>query len=171
MKVFNFQLQRFSDDFFSSLGLVHECFTAGVSPKFWGYSLEDQKQLGPKVQGETRIPAKIYEIQLMKVLTPLTIKYRADKRFKDFFFWHLWLKDVEGFSGVYLHVGNWDGDTDACILMGDQANNNMKLAGNDGRIQESADCYTRFYQYLYPELENGNRAFLRIRDENDLLLP
>lgn len=169
MKVYNFQLQRFSDDKFSTLGLIHEVFTAGLLPKFWGYSLEDEHQAGAKVAGDTRVPAKTYEIQLMRTLTPLTDKYRKDKRFINFFVWHLWLKDVEGFTGVYLHVGNWDADTAACILMGDQANNNLKLAGNDGRILESADCYTRFYQYLYPKLESGDKAFIRIRDENDLL--
>jgi len=171
MKIFNFQLQRFSDDGFSTLGLVHECFVAGIRPKFWGYALEDERQTGPKVKGNTRIPAKTYEILLMKALTPLTIKYRADPRFKSFFKWHIWLKDVEGFSGVYMHVGNDDGDTDACILMGDQANNNLKAMGNDGRILESANCYTRFYQYLCPELDRGDKAFIRVRDENDLLLP
>ena len=169
MKVFNFQLQRFSDDGFSTLGLIHEFFTGDRRPTFWGYSLEDEHQAGPKVQGETRIPGgKVYEIQLIKTLTPQTKRYR--ERF-PWFTWHLWLKDVEGFSGVYIHVGNDDGDTEACILMGDQGNNNMAKEGNDGRILSSVDCYSRFYKYLYPKLENGDRAFFRVRDENDLLLP
>jgi len=170
MKVYNFQLQRFSDDFFSTLGLLHECFTAGLTPKFWGFTLEDEHRAGPKVPGDTRIQGgKIYEIQLMKTLTPLTIKYRNDKRFAAFFVWHLWLKDVEGFTGVYLHVGNSDADTEACILLGDQVVSNIK-PGNDGRLLASGDCYTRFYEYLYPKLAGGDRAFLHVRDENDLLL-
>lgn len=171
MKVFNFQLQRYSDDFFSTLGLLHECFTAGVTPKFWGFTLEDENRSGPKVPGDTRIAGgKVYEIQLMRTLTPLTAKYREDSRFKDFFVWHLWLKDVEGFTGIYIHVGNHDGHTDGCILLGDQATTNIK-PGNDGRIGASVDCYTRFYQYLYPKLEAGDRAFLQVRDESDLILP
>lgn len=168
--VFNFQLQRYSDDTFSTLGLIHEIFTAGRKPLFWGYSLEDEHR-DTKVKGDTRIWAGDYEISIMKELTPLTKKYREDKRFKDFFQFHLWIKNVRDFSGVYMHVGCFDRDTEACILMADNANNNQKSTGNDGALSGSADCYTRFYKYLYPKLTAGDRAFLKVRDENDLLLP
>lgn len=169
--VFNFQLQRYSDDSFSTLGLIHEIFTAGRKPFFWGYSLEDEFR-EKKVAGDTRIwGGQTYEIQLMKTVTGLTQKYRDDPRFKDFFTFHLWLSNVKDFTGVYMHVGNIDAHTEACVLMGDSANNNQKTAGNEGKILESVDCYTRFYKYLCPKLAAGDRAFLKVRDEFDLLLP
>jgi hypothetical protein len=105
----------------------------------------------------------------MPDITPLTEKYQRDPRFKDFFKKHLWVKDVDQFVGVYVHVGNFDGDTDACVLMGDTAGNNMKLATNDGKIGESGNCYSRFYKYIYPKLEAGNRAFVQVRNELDLI--
>lgn len=167
--VYNFQLQRYSDDGFSTQGLWLETFTAGKKPLFWGHTLEDEHR-DKKVAGDTRIwGGKVYELAIMRELTPLTEKYRRDPRFKAFFKFHLWIKDVDGFTGVYVHPGNVDSHTEACVLMGDTAGNNMKLATNDGKIGESGDCYSRFYQYLYPKLDAGNRSFLHVRDELDLI--
>ena len=50
----------------------------------------------------------------------------------------LHLKDVPGFEGVMIHVGNTDRDTAGCILVGD-----MAIAS--GELGQSVVAYRRIY--------------------------
>ena len=69
------------------------------------YTLEDKIRPGEvKVYGNTAIPEGRYEIVMYKgphfgIILPL-------------------LKDVPGFTGILIHVGNYAKDTDGCILVG-----------------------------------------------------
>lgn len=178
MKVFNYVLQRFVDDGEATTGIVYSfppvnelpprenglASLAKVKPLFTGFSLEDQYR-EKKVKGDTRIWADLYEIRIRTEETALTTKYRRDPRFRDFFKFHLEICGVRDFIGTYLHVGNTEKDTEGCVLLGDQAAPDP--VGPD-RILKSTDCYVRFYKYLYPELEKGHKAFIRILDEIDL---
>lgn len=146
-------LQRYSDNGESSLGLW---FT---DKKFDGYTLEDEART-VKVAGETRIPAGTYELRLREVITKLTEQYRAKY---PWFIWHIELVGVPGFSAVYVHVGNDDDDTDACILRGDTANNN---AAATGFIGHSGPNFERWYKRMQPHLTAGGKAFVTIRDES-----
>jgi hypothetical protein len=133
-----------------------------------GYTLEDEFR-EVKVMKETRIPAGVYEIVINRAETPLTLKYR--QRYSWFTF-HLMLKDVPGFTGIYFHVGKNDDWTAGCITMGNMVNNNNI---RDGEIPDSVECFRKFYGELYDYLdhkENGkyvNKSFVEIRDENKLL--
>lgn len=153
-------LQRYSDNAESTLGLLMR--REATALRFLGYTLEDEAR-AVKVQGETRIPAGIYDLALRKVVSPLTLAYR--KRFPDWFSWHVQIMAVPGFAYCYLHIGNDDDDTDACVLMGDSTNNNQN---GKGFIGESAKCYTRWYKDIVPRLEAGQRARIEIRDEHRL---
>ena len=155
-------LQRFSDNRDTTLGLLLR-ITDLKKTLFQGYTCEDEYR-EVKVKGETRIPADRYEIVIQTIETPLTIKYR--NRYPNWFINHIMLKDVPNFTGVYFHIGNTDEDTDACILMGDNADNNVIGAG---AIGNSTACFIRFYNDLYPYLAEGGKAFITIRDENKLL--
>lgn len=69
-------------------------------------TLEDQVREGPKVKGETAIPAGEYEILLtwsprFKTILPLLI-------------------DVPGFDGIRIHPGNTADDTEGCLLVGEK---------------------------------------------------
>ena len=154
-------LQRYSDDGESSLGLMFTGFDKAKLP-FAGYTLEDEAR-AVKVAKETRIPAGIYELRLLKVLSPMTERYRA--KFPDWFTWHVQIMNVQNFQYVYIHIGNEEKDTDACVLLGDTANNN---AVADGFIGESTQAYKRWYQQVVPHLEAGGQAFIEIRDEISL---
>jgi hypothetical protein len=166
MEIINFQLLRYSDDGESSLGLLHEIKPVG-NPFLWAFTLEDEKR-EKKIKGETRIWGnKTYELKIREELTPLTAKYRADKRINDFFEFHIEIVGVHDFIGTYIHIGNKDDHTDGCLLLGNKPNNNNF---GDGEIQESVLAYSRWYRYLYPKLkEKTHRSFIKVLDENNLI--
>ncbi|MEM7551716.1 MAG: DUF5675 family protein [Bacteroidota bacterium] len=118
------------------------------------HSLEDEPR-EVKVKGETRIPAGRYEIKERQVLSGLTKKYRA--RF-PWFRWHLELQNVLNFQYVYIHIGNHDGHTDACILTGYQQGN--------WKIWESTQAFKDQYFFIVGALELGERVFITIEDES-----
>lgn len=155
-----FILQRFSDNRESTLGLF---FKVGAMSTFKSFSLEDEFRES-KVSGETRIPAGKYQLVLQKIETPKTIQYRAKY---PWFKYHIMVKDVPGFIGIYIHIGNSDGDTDGCILLGDVCLNNTI---GKGEITSSTAAFKRFYTDVFEFLEKGGVCTLEIRDEKDLKL-
>lgn len=158
----DFILQRFSDNRDSTLGILLKKSSTG-KPLFQAYTLEDEFR-EDKVMKETRVPAMKYEIILQTQVTPKTLQYR--KRY-TWFKHHLMLKDVPNFTGVYIHIGNTDEDTEACILCGDNADNNQI---GPGSISNSTASFKRFYDEVLPFLEvKGNKVFIDIRDEQKLL--
>jgi len=156
----DFILQRFSDNRDSTLGLLLKKTQTGKL-LFQGYILEDEYRQS-KISGETRIPSGKYEIVIQTIETPKTLWYR--KRYK-WFQNHLMLKNVPGFTGIYIHIGNTDEDTDGCLLMGDNADNNVI---GPGSISNSTACFMRFYKEVFDWLEGGNKVFINIRDEGYL---
>lgn len=66
--------------------------------------LEDVVRPGPKVPGETAIPAGSYEVQL-------TFSNRFQRVMPQ-------LMNVPGFTGIRIHAGNTAKETDGCLLVG-----------------------------------------------------
>jgi len=156
-----FILQRFSDNKKSTLGILLKLLSP-TKTAFFSYTLEDEFR-STKVRGETRIPAGKYELKIRPEVTPLTQKYRDRYNwFKN----HIEVTNVPNFQGVYIHIGNTDQDTDGCILLGDNADNNIL---SDGAISNSTQAFRRFYSEVYDHLEQGGKAFITVRDENKLL--
>lgn len=120
--------------------------------KFEAFTLEDEQRT-KKVNGETRIPAGLYFIKFQKIVTPKTISYR--NRY-DWFSFHLQIMNVPGFTNVYLHVGNYDTDTDGCVLLGLTADAEL------GTIGKSVKAFKSFYLKVAPILEKGEQVSLRI---------
>jgi hypothetical protein len=156
-----FILQRFSDNRDSTLGILLKVTDTGKL-FFQAYTLEDEFRQS-KVTKETRIPAGKYDVVIQTQETLKTLSYRERYAwFKN----HLMLKDVPGFTGIYIHVGNKDEDTDGCILLGDNADNNQI---GPGSISNSTASFMRFYKEVFDWLEGGNKVTIEIRDENKLL--
>jgi len=127
----------------------------GDERSFRNFTMEDQPN-EPKVPGETRIPAGRYRIKLRT-------EGGMHGRYSDKFDWHrgmLWLQDVPNFTFVYIHYGNYEKDTDGCILTGDGAQSNVL---DDGMVMSSVSAYTRLYQEIIDEVENGE-VWITIED-------
>jgi len=88
-----------------------DTFTLGklyINNQYFCETLEDRdrelEKGGTKIKGQTCIPLGDYEVELsmsprFKKVLPL-------------------IKDVPGFTGIRIHAGNTDADTEGCLLVG-----------------------------------------------------
>lgn len=86
---------------YSSKRTIGELYLDGM---WFCYTLEDPVRQGPKVPGNTAIPAGRYDVVLtmshrFKTVLPL-------------------LEEVPDFTGIRIHAGNTESDTEGCILVG-----------------------------------------------------
>jgi hypothetical protein len=136
----------------STLGVLYlnnapECFT-----------LEDEFR-AEKIPGETRIPAGEYKIDLRRVDSPMTQRYRLKH---SWFSWHLEIQDVPGFKYVYIHKGNRDDDTDGCLLVGDGLTTNQH--DQDGYVGPSTGAFKRLYTKVRQAIEDGDTVKIKIEN-------
>lgn len=151
-------LQRFSTGDESTLGLMYRGHYSDPDnmPEFRCFTMEDQPN-EPKVPGETRIPAGRYQIK-QRIIGGM------NKRYARKFDWHrgmLWLQDVPYFTFVYIHYGNYDDDTDGCILVGDGCQSNVL---EDGMVMSSVAAYTRLAKEIYAAMDAGEEVWIKIQD-------
>jgi len=92
-----------------------------------------------KVPKETRIPAGDYRI---KVRTWGGFNARYTRKFPDFHQGMLELVNVPNFKDILIHIGNYESNTDGCLLV------NAGVRVDPGNItgQSSTDAYRRFYK-------------------------
>jgi hypothetical protein len=95
-----------------------------------------------KIMGETAIPYGTYEVGI-------TYSNRFKRLMPQLF-------DVPGFSGIRIHTGNFDGDTDGCILVG--------IDSGDDMIFRSREAYAK----LFPILQDAcskEKVFITIQKQ------
>jgi len=141
----NIRVQRLKEANDATIGIMF------VDDKFECFTLEDLPR-EPKVFGKTRIPAGSYEVKLRKA-GGMVQKYDAK------FTGHngmLWLQDVPNFEYIYIHIGNYDEDTDGCILVGNG------VAGDS--ITDSRDAYITLYAKAQEQLEAGYPVNIEVID-------
>ncbi len=157
-------LQRIYDNGDTTVGtMVHQ---TPDKIKLIAWTLEDEHRV-TKIAKETRIPAGTYKLGIMNIITPLTEKYRADKRCQPWFDKHIEVTNVPNYKGVYIHIGNNDDHTEGCLLLGDQLSHPDAI--KDNPLGLSVQAFKRFYIQWYPILKEGHTVWLTILDENKLL--
>lgn len=147
------KLLRYSDNGDDTLGILFD-----ETGKVISYTLEDEHR-AIKVKGETRIPDGTYKLGIRNEITPMTQRYLDDKRLKPWFERHIEILNVPKFAGIYIHIGNFDEDTDGCILLGNNPNINSE---EKGKISDSVVTYKKFYNKYYPLLKQGKGIFIKI---------
>lgn len=139
----------------------NEDSTAGrleIDNEHFCFTIEDEHR-DTKLAKETRIPMGRYRIMFRKVLSPMTEQYRA--RF-PWFSWHLELQDVPNFTNVYIHIGNKEKETDACILV----NDGCAIRHNSNAIgQMSTPAYERLYKKLSGMLKDNVPVYIEIHNK------
>ena len=148
---------RYMHDQETTLGLLF------VGHEFFSYTLEDTYRK-TKIAGKTRIPKGTYRLAFREVETDLTLKYRKTR---PWFKYHLHVKDVPGFSGIYIHSGSTHEHTAGCLLVATsiQSNSTRKM------IHDSRVTFERLYKMLRPKIETGVNVRIRYYDEDFLSHP
>jgi len=140
------QLMRLDKNNHSTFGTMH------VNGKFECFTLEDTEN-EPKIYGKTRIPAGEYDVLLR---TTGTMNSVYSKRYGDKHHGMLWLQNVENFEWVYIHVGNYDKDTDGCILVGNICDS------ENGTIGSSRDAYEDLYKKCIEAFDRNEEITIQI---------
>lgn len=125
--------------------LTDEC-TMGelfVGGKFQCYTLEDPVRRGPKIPGQTAIPAGDY---------PLVLTY--SEKFKRTL---PLLESVPGFEGVRIHPGNTVADTEGCILVGEARGPNC--------LYRSRMAFRSLYDKLWKADKEGREMDIEINED------
>jgi len=89
-----------------------------------------------KVQNKTCIPTGTYQLT----------RYPSPKNGREVPI----LRDVPGFAFVEIHVGNYPGDTDACLLLGSTKSTDF--------IGNSRDTVQKFYDLFFATLDNDEEV-------------
>lgn len=143
---------RYQDDGETTLGLLF------INNQFFCYTLEDTFR-AIKIAEKTRIPNGTFELDFNKFDTPLTLKYRKTR---SWFTYHLEIKNVPDYTGVYIHSGGTHEHTAGCLLVsnGIMATDQQKILNN------SRDTYESLYKLITKKIEHGEKIRIRIEDEN-----
>jgi len=151
-----FILQRLFDTGDETLGMLYS------GKNYLATVLEDEKRF-TKVKGETRIDPGTYNLVWQETITPLTKKYRD--MFPDWFDKHIMLKNTPRHSNIYIHFGNFEDDTDGCVLTADgffprTDKEGYQLAAN------SRATFEKVYKHIGGMMKAGKRCYLEVRDEH-----
>jgi hypothetical protein len=116
-----------------TIGNLYIDYNNNFDPEYFCNTIEDKvRPKGEKIYGKTAIPAGTY---------PIVITYSPKfKRELPLIF------NIPGFSGVRIHPGNDENDTEGCILVGE---NKVK-----GKVINSQITFLKLFNILktYPQI-------------------
>ena len=138
------KILRYSPTNESTLGLLF------INDSWFCYTLENGLM-------QKYIPDGIYDLIINYDVTPLTEKYR--KKF-TWFENHIEISNVLGINNAYLHIGNKESDTDACVLLGNSVNNNTC---DYGFLGNSTPAFELFYFKIFPLLKGGEKIQIEFK--------
>lgn len=136
----NLRLYRFHSSPDDTLGLLY------LDDKFSAFTVEDEHR-DKKIYGETRIPAGTYEIKL-------TNSPKFGRMMPE-------IVGVSDFTGIRIHSGNDEGDTEGCIVLGNAARFNH---GGKSRVEDSKSAVERIEPLIISALRGGEKVYLTIYD-------
>lgn len=120
-----------------------------VNDQFECYTLEDVVREIPgkpvsswKIYGQTAIPRGRYEVDI--TMSP-HFGYATPE-----------LLNVPGYTGVRIHPGNTDRDTDGCILVGDTKDEHGEFIGN------SRDAWEKLMVKIKAAIAAGEKVYITI---------
>lgn len=123
-----------------------------------GEEISDKLAYTALLDGDTRIPAGEYEIELR---TSGGLHTTYEIRYPDLHKGMLCLKNVKGFSYIYLHQGNSNADTKGCILLGESVEKEEDTSA-ERKLVNSKDAYLKVYAQVVEILANGQKAMISI---------
>lgn len=125
---------------FTEKSTIGEMFING---EYLCYTLEDRVRDGEKVPGETAIPYGKYDVVI-----------NFSNRFQKYM---PLLMNVPNFSGIRIHPGNRDTDTEGCLLLG-------FVRGKDF-IGQSKQAFNKFMSIITP-IYRKEKIFITICKED-----
>lgn len=123
------------------------------------FIVEDE-QRDVKVQGETRIDAGLFQIKYREADTGLTMKYR--KKFPSWFKYHLEIIGLPRHKYVYIHIGNFESNTEACLLTNYDG---KMLSSGEYAGGRSTEAFKDVYLKLSAILDSGKELWIQVTDE------
>ena len=120
-----------------------------INGEFFCHGLEDEYR-AEKVPGETRIPAGLYHIGVRK---EGGFHNRYSTLFSDIHRGMLHVLDVPNFKWILIHVGNYEHETDGCLLLG-------RADFDAWAVWQSKVTYKRFYKEVIDAAERGEVTIL-----------
>jgi len=109
-----------------------------INGLFECYTLEDEFR-AVKVRGETRIPEGTYKLGLR---TEGSTHFKYANRFPEFHKGMLHVLNVPNFQFILIHIGNTEKDTEGCLLLGADKNEETMTIGRS----------TVAYRKMYPKV-------------------
>lgn len=97
-----------------------------------------------KVYGKSAIPSGKY-----RVIVNMSSRFKRELPL---------LVDVPGFTGVRIHPGNTDEDTEGCILVG------TRVAPHGESIEQSRAAFDRLFEKIEGALESGEEIIIEVRN-------
>ena len=145
------KVYRYSSQSRTTISAIH------INGEFECFGLEDRYRK-EKVMGETRIPKGIYKIGL-RTVGGHHIKYSS--KFPSIHKGMLQVLDVANFKYILIHIGNGEKDTQGCLLVGLEANNNKLYKG---QITNSTSAYTALYKKVIKSIDEGEEVTIEYID-------
>jgi len=138
----------------------HTKSTFIIDGKFYCFILEDGFNV-KKIHGETRITPATRKITLRNE-GGMHEDYL--KRFgKNFHKGMLWIRDVNNYKYVYIHIGNTPQNTLGCLLTGFSANT------NSSSISESTNAYKKIYPIIRDAILRKQEVLIETIDIQQIL--
>ena len=107
------------------------------------YTLEDTVREGQKIPGKTAIPEGRYRLTITQ-----------SKRFKRDM---ILVNDVPDFTGIRIHAGNTEADTDGCILVGRKR--------TETALEQSVLAEGALFWFVQGAIKLGKECWLTIRNK------